>query len=58
MDRLACQSLETCAREFCIDKTSASLFMLLRGGRGAGWAGAVQLGGLVHEAHNISWDHI
>ena len=27
-------------------------------GRGAGWAGAVQLGGLVHEAHNISWDHI
>ena len=21
-------------------------------------AGAVQLGGLVHEAHNITWDHI
>ena len=30
----------------------------IRGRGGAGWAGAVQLCGLVHEAHNISWDHI
>ena len=40
--RLACQSLETCAREFSIELTSASLFELLRannqgeGGR-VGW---------------------
>ena len=27
-------------------------------GRGAVWAGAVQLGVLLHEAHNISWDHV
>ena len=29
------------------------------GGGGGGYdAGAIQLGGLVHEAHNITWDHI
>ena len=27
-------------------------------GRGAGWAGAVQLGGLVHEAHNIMGSYL
>ena len=33
-------------------------FARQQSGGGAGWAGAVQLGGLVHEAHSISWDHI
>ena len=57
--RLACVGIYGAALNRLVPVPLSCCAPTIRGGGGgAVWACAVQLGGLVHEAHNISWDHI